>query len=197
MLFMESLKAEMKKNPQLPKLTTDIYQPPNPETPPEILFGVRRKGYFKARHLCRIWVLDTLRWLRTRGEFFVRWEENEHEYDGRYTLAHAFTIKYVSMHEPGLSIVFDRNGALKSTSNVFVRIRRYVIIYRYICSVSQKSHACVTYDTHDSTTSKTTPSGGRTICTTRQPRKPLPPGGEPWPPQSRKPFPSGEYIGVF
>ena len=191
-LFMESLKAEMKKNPELPTLTSAIYEAPNPESPPEILFGARRKGYFKARHLCRVWVLDTLRWLRTRGEFFVRWEDDENEYDGRFTLAHAFTIKYVSMHEPGLSIIFDRNGALKSTSNVFVRIRRYVIADTYVVySVSHEPHAYVTYDTHASTSSKTTPFGGRTISTTRQPRKPLPSGGERWPLQPRKPLPPG------
>ena len=123
-LFTDSLEAEMKKNPELKALTPEIYLPPKAESPPEILFGARRRGYFKAKHLCRVWVLATLKWLRTRGEYFVRWQENTEEYDGRYTLAHAFTIKYVSMHEPGLSIVFDRNGALKSTSNIFVRIRR-------------------------------------------------------------------------
>lgn len=115
-----SLHAEMKRRPELAILTSkdaDL-------DPPEILFGLRRKGYYKARHLCRVWTLRTLAWLRTRGEFFVVWSDNGDTWDGRHALAHAFTIKYLSLHRPGLSVIFDTNGALKSTSTIFNQIRK-------------------------------------------------------------------------
>ena len=94
-----SLKAEMKKRPHLKNLTaTD-----GTVDPPEVLFGVRRRGYYKAKHLCRVWTLQTLKWLRIRGEYFVVWKNGaDDEYDGRYYLAHAFTIKYLSLHAPGM-----------------------------------------------------------------------------------------------
>lgn len=98
-LFMRSLEAEITKRPDLLSVTPEQAD----DDPPEVLFGGRRKGYFKCRHLCRVWVLQTLRWLRTRGEFFVVWNEDGGTYDGRRVLAHAFTIKYVSLHTPGRS----------------------------------------------------------------------------------------------
>ena len=123
-LFIKSLRAEMDKNPQLPKLTKND----GDADPPEIMFkiGSRRVGYFKAKHLCRVWTLKCLRWLRTRGEFFVVWKDRHAgtEYDGRLLLAHAFTLKYLSLHQPSLSVIFDKNGALKSTSQIFTKIRK-------------------------------------------------------------------------
>lgn len=119
-LFTDSLKAEMAKHPELPKLT-----PADGDAdPPEILFSSRRKGYFKTPHLCRVYVLQVLRFLRRRGEFFVVWKDCNGSYDGRCTLAHAATIMYCSIHQPGMSVVFDEDGALKSTSQIFKSIRR-------------------------------------------------------------------------
>ena len=62
-LFVKSLQAEIEKNPQLPTLTKDD----GDRDPPEIMFkiGSRRVGYFKAKHLCRVWTLKCLRWLHT------------------------------------------------------------------------------------------------------------------------------------
>ena len=78
--------------------------------------------------MCRVWVLDVIKGSRARGEYWVVWEGRDGGlYDGRFTLAHYSVIKYISLHEPGLSIVFDKNGALKSTSFVFNQIRRYII----------------------------------------------------------------------
>ena len=110
----------MEKRPELQELTSED----GDKDPPEILFGARRRGYYKAKHLCRVWTLQTLKWLRVRGEFFVVWKKGTKRYDGKLVLAHAFTIKYLSLHAPGISVVFDTNGALKSTSKIFMKIRR-------------------------------------------------------------------------
>lgn len=111
----------MEKHPELAKLgAADAAA-----NEPEILFGARRKGYFKMKCMCRVWVLDLIKGSRARGEYWVVWTDREGRvYDGRLTLAHYATIKYISLHEPGLSIVFDKNGALKSTSQIFNQIRR-------------------------------------------------------------------------
>ena len=111
----------MKKHPELAELG-----PADAEAnAPQMFFGARRKGYFKMKHLCRVWVLDLIKGSRARGEYFVVWEGPDGRlFDGRFTLAHYATIKYISLHEPGLSIVFDQNGALKSTSTIFNQIRR-------------------------------------------------------------------------
>ena len=101
-IFMRSLKGELAKRPQL----IDLKPADGDEDPPEVLFGNHRKGYFKARHLCRVWTLQTLKWLRTRGEFFVVWKEGDEVYDGRRVLAHAFTIKYISLHQPGIWMMY-------------------------------------------------------------------------------------------
>jgi hypothetical protein len=134
-LFSASLKAEMANYPELSALA-----PRDGEAdPPEKLFGNRRKGYFKCKSLCRVWTLITFRWLRKRGEFFVVWTDPSSgtSFDGRFVLAHAFTIKYISLHQPGLSVVFKPDGALKSTSVHFQKIRRYVCSYMcvHICVV--------------------------------------------------------------
>ena len=123
-LFLRSLQAEMEKNPRLRQLTKED----GDNDPPEILFklGSRRVGYFKAKNLCRLWTLKCLRWLRKRGEYFVVWKDAEtgNEYDGRLLLAHAFTVKYLSLHQPSLSVIFDKNGALKSTCQILIKIRK-------------------------------------------------------------------------
>ena len=98
-LFTESLEAEMRKCPELTEMTPEIVE----RDPPKILFTSRRVGYFKCPNLCRVWLLDILRWLRARGETFVQWKDptSGQSYDGLFVLAHAVTIKYSSMHKPG------------------------------------------------------------------------------------------------
>ena len=121
-LFTDSLDAEMAKNPDLALL-----RPKDGEAqPPPLLFTSRRKGYFKCPSLCRVWVLQTLRWLRCRGEYFVVWTHGGQTHDARYTLAHAFTLKYLSLHKPGMTVSLDKDGALNSSSDICVALRRYI-----------------------------------------------------------------------
>ena len=98
-LFTLSLKAELARHPELQAL-----EPADGDAnPPKPLFGKRRKGYFKCNSLCRVWALATIRWLRTRGEFFVKWDDpvKGTRYDGLAVFAHGFTIKYCDLHKPG------------------------------------------------------------------------------------------------
>ena len=100
--------------------------------PPTRLFPARLKGYFKAPALSRVNTLHCLGWLRTRGEFFVQWKcpISGNPFNGLAVLAHAFTIKYCSMCEPTLSVVFDAKGAIRSTSSVLIKLRRYIWAHR-------------------------------------------------------------------
>ena len=105
-LFTESLEAEMRNHPELAEMTPENVE----RDPPKILFTSRRKGYFKCPNLCRVWLLEILRWLRARGETFVQWKDptSGQSYDGLFVLAHAVTIKYSSMHKPGVTChVYD------------------------------------------------------------------------------------------
>ena len=121
-LFINSLKAELTKFPELSEITLEDVE----RDPPDILFGGRRKGYFKCPRLCRVFVLTIFRWLRTRGEWFVKWinKATGKTYDGTKVLAHAFTIKYCSMHKPAMSVIFSKRGHLKSTNTQFTRLKR-------------------------------------------------------------------------
>jgi len=125
-LFNRSLQAEMRKFPALATLTPEDAE----RDPPDILFGGRHKGYYKCMRLCRVWVLQIFKWLRSRGEWFVKWSDPStgKSYDGTKVLAHAFVIKYVSLHKPGMSITFSKHGHLKSTSQIFTQIKRQVHI---------------------------------------------------------------------
>ena len=122
-LFDRSLQAELRKQPQLLTLTTkDVAA-----NPPKRLFRARLKGYFMCPELCRIWVLGTLRDARKRGEFFVKWTNAAGtNHDGTCVFAHFFTIRYLELHKPGMSVLFDREGAIKSTSVHVTAIRRCV-----------------------------------------------------------------------
>ena len=127
-MFDKSLQVELKKNPQLLGIT-----PKGADAdPPEVLFRNRLKGYYVCDKLCRVWVLQTLRAARERGVFFVKTTDvvtgNVHDY--LKVFAHFFTIKYLSLHKPGMSVLFDHNGALKSTSVHVHKIRHYVWGYR-------------------------------------------------------------------
>ena len=121
-LFVKSLQGELKKFPELLMLTTKDAE----ADPPDILFGGRRKGYFKCPRLCRVFVLEIFRWLRSRGEWFVKWTNplTGKSYDGTKVLAHAFTIYYCSMHKPGMSVNFSKRGHLKSTNEQFKRLKK-------------------------------------------------------------------------
>jgi hypothetical protein len=98
--------------------------------PPDILFGgQRRKGYFKCPALCRVFVLQILRELRERGEFFVLWNDpvTGGSYDGLAVLAHAFVIKYVAQHKPAMTIHFRADGSIRATSVHVKKLRRWNI----------------------------------------------------------------------
>ena len=73
-----------------------------------------------------MWVLQVFKWLRTRGEFFVRYKNTitGEWYDGRNVLAHAFLLKYLDIHDPSLSVTFGPKGALKSTNVITWKLRK-------------------------------------------------------------------------
>ena len=121
-LFVRSLNAEMRKFPDLPLMTPKKAD----ADPPDLIFGGRRKGYYKTPALCRVLVMQVFRWLRTRGEWFVKWSDPStlETYDGRNVLAHAFTMKYMSLHKPAILITWSKKGYLKSTHQIFFQIRR-------------------------------------------------------------------------
>ena len=120
-LFTDSLDAEMANNPQLVQLRPkDVENPP-----PPVLFSSRRKGYYKCPSLCRVWVLEILQSLRRRGEYFVVWTHKGDTHDVRFTLAHAFTLEYLSKHQPRMSFTMSDDGSIESTSDFVVAIRRY------------------------------------------------------------------------
>ena len=65
---------------------------------------------------------------RARGEYFAKWTDNEDgtSYDGTLVFAHFMNIRYLDLHEPGMSVIFDNNGALKSTSVHVQKIKNYI-----------------------------------------------------------------------
>ena len=85
--------------------------------------------YHKAPRLCRVWVLQVFKWLRSRGEFFVRYKNPNtgQWYDGRNVLAHAFLLKYIDIHDPSLSARFGPKGAFNTTNLIIWKLRRYVV----------------------------------------------------------------------
>ena len=96
-LFVDSLHAEITRHPELLKMTPEK----GDANPPAILFTSRRKGYFKARALERVPLLEALNWARSRGELFVDWKGPTSAHYGRRVLAHALVMKYGSIVEPG------------------------------------------------------------------------------------------------
>ena len=128
-LFVRSMNAELAKHPHLLEITPKLAK----ADPPEILFRARLKGYYLCNHICRVWVLECLREARGRGEFFVKWVDPEtgKNHDGTRHFAHFFTIKYLTLHKPGMSVIFDNNGALRSTSVHVTKIRNYVWAHRH------------------------------------------------------------------
>ena len=121
-LFDRSLAAELQKRPGLLHLTEkDAEQDPLP-----VLFNKRMKGYYKCRSLNRQWSLQCLAKAKSAGIFFVRYKckKTGRTYDGINVLAHFFTIMYLSLHEPGFSVVFDDKGALKTTAVYIKKIQK-------------------------------------------------------------------------
>ena len=127
-MFDRSLKAEMAKHPHLAKLDVKSMV-----DEPGILFRGRLKGYFLVQKLCRVWLLQAMTEARERGEYFVKWhdQENNTSFDGTLVFAHFITIRYLSLHQPGMSVIFDSEGALKSTSVHVYKIRDYIWANRY------------------------------------------------------------------
>ena len=130
-IFDISLKAELKKNPHLVGLNPKSFAELKLEEP-GILFRGRLKGYFLCQKLCRIWVLQVMSESIARGEYFVKWVDltDNSSHDGTLVFAHFFTMKYISLHEPGMSVLFDPQGALKTTSIHFKKLRDYIWTYR-------------------------------------------------------------------
>ena len=119
----------MKKRPGLKDLTPEHGE----ANPPQMLFGSRRRGFFKAKHLCRVWTLEALQWLRIRGEFFVVWNNGGDDYDGRYYLTHAFTIKYLSMN---IGRVRHQRGAEVDVKDLHEDYKVYMsYVYSHMCTV--------------------------------------------------------------
>ena len=116
----------MSRHPGLAKLTPKDVR----DQAPELLFRSRLKGYCRAPALCRIWVLEVFDELAKRGEFFCKHYDSDGElHNGLHVFSHLFTIKYMSIHEPSLSVLFHLDGGLKSTSVIFQQIRAYVWAY--------------------------------------------------------------------
>jgi len=128
--FEQSLQAELDKRPHLADL--------NPKKlavkdEPGILFRGRLQGYFAARKLCRLWVLDVFDSAIIRGEPFVKWVDPldpKNRHDGTHVFAHFMTIKYISIHKPEMSIRFDTKGALKSSSDCVRKLQDYIWAHR-------------------------------------------------------------------
>ena len=93
-----------------------------------MLFRERLKGYCRAPKLCRLWILRTFDESRKRGEFFVVHVDplTGEKHNGLFVFSHFCTIEYVSIHKPGMSVLFDSNGAIKSTSVLLWKIRDYI-----------------------------------------------------------------------
>ena len=127
-LFERSLQAELERRPHLADL-----KKLDERDEPGILFRGRLQGYFIARKLCRLWVLAVFDAAIERGEPFVKWVDHLDEtceHDGTHVFAHFATIKYSSLHEPEMSIRFDKHGAIRSTSVGFRKIQNYIWAHR-------------------------------------------------------------------
>ena len=123
-MFNRSLLAELARHPELLPLRPKHVN----NDPPAILYRQRWKGYYAAPALCRVYVLRTLKAARARGEWFVHVKAIGH--DGTAVFAHFFTMFYAYLHEPGVSVIFNKKGALHSTSVFFNKLRRYIWAHR-------------------------------------------------------------------
>ena len=150
-LFMESLKAEMRRYPKLAKMTPKKAEknPPNagyftkngrrfviilytgvsqhPHACRNLCLTHRacRKGYYKCKWLCRVYLIDAFKAATTRGELFVRCVDpvTNAVHDNRNTLAHFITLFYAKKAEPAMQLVFHHDGSLKTNSVLFKQTR--------------------------------------------------------------------------
>ena len=128
---MQSLLAEMKKNPGLEHMTPEKAD----ANPPVRLFPKRLKGYYKCPALGRGNVLICILFMRERGELFVKWVDptTGQTYNGLFVLAHGFTIKYLSLCDPAVTCAFNDDGSLQTTSELVKRIRGFVVLLLHAC----------------------------------------------------------------
>ena len=99
------------------------------------MFPRRLQGYFSARKLCRLWVLECFDGAIARGEPFVKWVDRLDptlQHDGTHTFAHYMTIKYVSLHDPEMSCLFDRDGAIRSSHVALRKLQAYIWAHRFV-----------------------------------------------------------------
>ena len=77
------------------------------------MYPRRLQGYFSARKLCRLWVLECFDGVIARGEPFVKWVDRVDptlQHDGTQHFAQYMTVRYISLHDPEMSVLFDRDG---------------------------------------------------------------------------------------
>ena len=99
------------------------------------MFRSRLQGYFSARKLCRLWVLECFDGAIARGEPFVKWVDRVDpslQHNGINIFAHYMTIKYITIHEPEMSVLFDRDGAFTSSSDAFRKLQAYIWTHRFV-----------------------------------------------------------------
>ena len=64
-----------------------------------------------------------------RGEPFVKWVDPldpTSQHDGVSVFGHFMTMKYISIHEPEMSVYFDSDGALNNRTVHFDKLQRYI-----------------------------------------------------------------------
>ena len=133
-LFDRALQAELNRHPELKTLTPKDVK----DTPPAVMFRSRLKGYFCADRLCRVWVLRAFKKARTRGEWFVLFKrlmsdkKGSGTHDGTYVFAFFMSVFYLDIHDPALSVLFHRDGSLKTTSVFIENIRLHMYIYSFL-----------------------------------------------------------------
>ena len=99
------------------------------------MYPRRLQGYFSARKLCRLWVLECFDGAIARGEPFVKWVDRVDptlQHDGTQHFAQYMTVRYTSLHDPEMSVLFDRDGAFCSTHDAFRKIQSYIWANRFV-----------------------------------------------------------------
>ena len=126
-LFMDSLNAEMLAHPSLAKFTPKRLLELGIEPDPAMFSnGGRRKGYYKAPGLCRVWLLHCFKMLKWRGEYFVIYvhPETGEVYDGTNVLAHILVHLYFKQCAPPICHRYGEKGELVLSSPRAREIRK-------------------------------------------------------------------------
>jgi hypothetical protein len=129
-LFEKSLAAELERHPHLVELTPKKLAK---KDEPGIMFRSTLRGYFKTPKLCRLWVLQCFDEAIARGEPFVKWVDPVDDsscHDGTLVFAFMCHIRYVTLHDPDMSVRMNKNGALKSTSDCIRKLQDYIFAHR-------------------------------------------------------------------